>query len=1732
MNSVNLSKTTGEEFSVESSVRALDQHSKRRDQLRKVRSQQRDLNLDRLKKFKNLTKSRMKKQQFNSRVRFQKENHAEGKHKNYRRPFRDRSSDSGSYSQVGINEEHSLTESNPNVTPSPTKLSGRSSNRSKASSSHNYLKSHKLTRGAKKSGDGASPRNIAKKEKLNLKPSENRTRSNLNTLENNDVMTRKVFYESGSDDYSEGDELKKIMRYGLDRRPGENIPTFPRFKKLSRRADSSTERSQQSVGSSSGDTNTSPEIIKESLVADTHKTRIKSISRPRKLKSKKVDYTKKSNNLPKRKAQPSYRFGRTSKRKSSSSSFGSEYQRHYNKKTRGQDSEISLESSDNSEVELDKMELSDISTVRHMNYESLKKLRRNGSSKASISKFNHFGTGRLDAAKSKIEEDSENSSKKQPALNKARRQIPNYIFEEQRGSQLYQNYQEDLLPKRVFLRVNTKDNSFERESSEHTFDISFKNSTLNLKSSKRSKKLLEKVLQDSQKSNETSPQSQKKPQKKNKSKEKTSTKPSPQPKTVLHEQENEEQSVSQEQKLLLDLNQLKRNSKPKAMKNQTRPKNSSDLGLHLPGLRHHSQSIDVRHKMLLSSPTRTRRLKNDNFSTNQENLFKSQFNYEEKSDAESILENSSEEFPIILISSSSEQDSEFEVSVNTEDEELRLSSTARMKDNFTNFIKKLSKYKKYEFFKSGKVFIDRMRAKGIEMPPKEKERIKEEGRVAKEKENSRSQRYRRRYSEFINSINTLPLLSSQQPDGKKKSGFFDLNNNKVPYIQRLRELDLPLNYKLYLIAVDDLIGVVKWFILIHGVPIYAAAAYMFVMGGAADYSESGFFEKLVYLVLMPYTFIADSATYNKINTLMKPLIILFVAGFIFWKMFKFETNVLLLKRKERSRDKIIVDDEEIDTEKEFEFLKCLRLKNTGFTSEEQIEKFVFRVIDGQVESQRKSKKEARTSRAQEVKSAWRRTMLVRPDLKLSLIDEGDEEKEVEKAISKWEKRKKKSKINFECMVIHDCLEIDKLWDRLTEIELLMFEMRVQKTKAEMKVGDINASVAPASSDILQTSRIGAQTLLTSKTGTTSLLGQNRLSSMEASKLNFKDKWKIKRLKKRQKRERKKMLEDLNLTNSQKYNELKKMKDGLIKEIKLCKINLSGNPEILASPYCFIIFESFKMAKKFKSLLQNKKRIRNLGYPKISASYAPDAYDIDWNQYGRSYKCCRNFAYYFICFITFIVLPSISFLNAYTVPQMLATLMFNTVNDSAAEIVVQRNLLFLFFRLLMSSLVSVLIGIWIYAYFRKRIYKTYMARERSKFFFYNMYFLLNVILADFYGIIMTGIQGFGSQSVSATLKAYHTYLFMAALKVSFSIIFSPYLVKLIDYLPKIWIHIKIFLSNRFSIGPRVTILDMLRRDMPVMHNIVDMASFLVEVIFFITFFESFMMPVINVILFASLVIFEKTEHAMLYKYHSTIKTVHFDSILSIYRTSILGFLILQVLSFSNMNITVKFLTLFNVLDKLKTDDNEWDFLFSLKLILKNIYQLIEDFTDYKSVYEWLSAILLQLGIVGLLSFILYILLKWQFNQSKMIGRLIGKLVAQEERDRSLEKSTIEQISSVTLARKYQKTSLKLPILRNITSRQEFINLIELELFENRHIFSSKTLKKRWRLIRNNFHVLLRRKKFVNVKKILVRIKRGLVKKKMELQKKRILDGRVKNLYTKKNPVEKIRNGEYNLDKIIL
>lgn len=263
----------------------------------------------------------------------------------------------------------------------------------------------------------------------------------------------------------------------------------------------------------------------------------------------------------------------------------------------------------------------------------------------------------------------------------------------------------------------------------------------------------------------------------------------------------------------------------------------------------------------------------------------------------------------------------------------------------------------------------------------------------------------------------------------------------------------------------------------------------------------------------------------------------------------------------------------------------------------------------------------------------------------------------------------------------------------------------------------------------------------------------------------------------------------------------------------------------------------------------------------------------------------------------------------------------------------------------------------------------------------------------------------------------------------SLIFSPYLVKLVDYIPKLWAFIRVYVYDNWRLGPATTIMNKIKRDMPVKHNIHDMSTYICQCLFFITFFLPFMIPLLNILLVLSLYLFRLEERFFILNYHSLQRSIHFTSILSIYKVSLIGFLLLQVLNFSNSNIVMKFINLFSInTENIEIETNLLNFLL---LIVRQLFVILTNFSVFKELGKNVLITVVDLGFIGVFGLASIWILGCMFGSTTFRNRVISKLVELEHKLSKREGSLKEQQQKIK-----QKTldSVKRKLESNLSSRK--------------------------------------------------------------------------------------------------
>jgi hypothetical protein len=172
-------------------------------------------------------------------------------------------------------------------------------------------------------------------------------------------------------------------------------------------------------------------------------------------------------------------------------------------------------------------------------------------------------------------------------------------------------------------------------------------------------------------------------------------------------------------------------------------------------------------------------------------------------------------------------------------------------------------------------------------------------------------------------------------------------------------------------------------------------------------------------------------------------------------------------------------------------------------------------------------------------------------------------------------------------------------------------------------------------------------------------------------------------------------------------------------------------------YAIVGFDNYTEAKTFIDRVnKNSQSMKGSEYPKLAnviAETAPDPYDIDWNNFANKYLTEFHFFHFAMGVLLFMVSPVADFYLEYTLSVKMASVFLSDDSEVTSTIT------FTIVKVIFSTIYTILCSLVIKFYYQKKPYKTYSARQDSKFYFYNFYCLINNLVADFYGIMSAGIK---------------------------------------------------------------------------------------------------------------------------------------------------------------------------------------------------------------------------------------------------------------------------------------------------------------------------------------------------------------------------------------------------------
>ena len=217
-----------------------------------------------------------------------------------------------------------------------------------------------------------------------------------------------------------------------------------------------------------------------------------------------------------------------------------------------------------------------------------------------------------------------------------------------------------------------------------------------------------------------------------------------------------------------------------------------------------------------------------------------------------------------------------------------------------------------------------------------------------------------------------------------------------------------------------------------------------------------------------------------------------------------------------------------------------------------------------------------------------------------------------------------------------------------------------------------------------------------------------------------------------------------------------------------------------------------------------------------------------------------------------------------------------------------------FNLICTTLIDV--------YYNNKNFKTYSARNSSKFYFYNIYFMLSQIAADFYGVLSAGLISLSDvNDVTKLKRIYSAFLFTLALKTGFVLLLQPIITKFnADFIKKMWLKFTLCL---YPGGYRI--YHRLEADAPIKHDISLMSSFLCQALFYISFFSTYLMPLINFVMLIGVLAYWTVEKRTFLKYSLVKDSLDINNINMIYCLGLYGFIFSQALSVGNIKIIIAY-----------------------------------------------------------------------------------------------------------------------------------------------------------------------------------------------------------------------------------
>ena len=316
-----------------------------------------------------------------------------------------------------------------------------------------------------------------------------------------------------------------------------------------------------------------------------------------------------------------------------------------------------------------------------------------------------------------------------------------------------------------------------------------------------------------------------------------------------------------------------------------------------------------------------------------------------------------------------------------------------------------------------------------------------------------------------------------------------------------------------------------------------------------------------------------------------------------------------------------------------------------------------------------------------------------------------------------------------------------------------------------------------------------------------------------------------------------------------------------------------------------------------SLVEEQEKVKT----DIKLWLSPHPYDIDWNSYDREDLGKWNLFHIILWVIIILILPVATYFVEFKFSMRLALQLKLMVNPNS-DVFISNTFLFMSIRVLLSALFNFICTTLIDYYYIKKRFKTFSSRNSSKFYFYNVYFMLSQISADFYGVLSAGLISLSDvNDVTKLKRIYSTFLFTLALKTGFVLLIQPLIIKFnAEFIRKLWWKFILFCHPK---GYRV--YHRLEADAPLKHDISLMASFQCQALFYVSFFSTYLMPMINFLMIFGILVYWIIEKKTFQKYSLVKDSLDINNINMIYCLGLYGFIFSQALSVGNIKIIIAY-----------------------------------------------------------------------------------------------------------------------------------------------------------------------------------------------------------------------------------